>query len=104
MLRGAGYDVIDLGIDIDTDHFIDSAIENEAHVIGMSALLTTTMPAMATVIRRIGERGLEGTVQTIIGGAPVSMDFADEIGADGFAYDAASAVATVDTLLQGASC
>ncbi len=101
MLRGAGYEVVDLGIDIGPEFFVDAALEHEAPVIGMSALLTTTMPAMGAVIRHVNERNLTGKVQTLVGGAPVTREFALEIGADAFAYDAASAVETVDALFRG---
>ncbi len=101
MLRGAGYDVVDLGIDIGPGHFVDAALEHDASVIGMSALLTTTMPAMATVVRQVRERNLVGRIWTLVGGAPVTRDFALEIGADAYAYDAASAVDSVEALFRG---
>ncbi len=101
MLRGAGYEVVDLGIDIGPEHFVDAALEHEAPVIGMSALLTTTMPAMGAVVRHVNERDLGGKIQTLVGGAPVTREFATEIGADAYAYDAASAVETVRALFLG---
>ena len=104
MLRGAGYEVVDLGIDISPEGFVDAALEHEAPVIGMSALLTTTMPAMGAVVRHVNERNLNGKIQTLVGGAPVTQQFALEIGADAYAYDAASAVETVEALFQGRSC
>jgi len=104
MLRGAGYEVVDLGIDIGPEDFVDAALEHEAPVIGMSALLTTTMPAMGAVVRHVNERNLNGKIQTLVGGAPVTQQFALEIGADAYAYDAASAVETVEALFQGRSC
>jgi 5-methyltetrahydrofolate--homocysteine methyltransferase len=104
MLRGAGYEVVDLGIDIGHEAFVDGALEHEASIIGMSALLTTTMPAMGAVVRHVNERDLGGRIQTLVGGAPVTREFALEIGADAYAYDAASAVETVENLFQARSC
>ena len=92
MLQGAGWRVVDLGTDVDPDAFIDGALEAEASLIGMSALLTTTMTEMAAVIERLEQRGLRGQLKTMIGGAPLTADFAREIGADGFARDAVGAV------------
>ena len=97
MLEGAGFEVIDLGIDIPHQKFVDAAKESNAKVIGMSALLTTTMMAMKEVIEALKEAGLE--VKTIIGGAPVTDEFAKEIGATGYAADAASAVDVVKELM-----
>ena len=99
MLRGAGYDVIDLGNDVPTERFIATARESGASLIGMSALLTTTMTGMRKVIARIAEEGLQGKVRVIIGGAPVSADYAREIGADAYAYDAANAIERVRDLI-----
>jgi 5-methyltetrahydrofolate--homocysteine methyltransferase len=92
MLQGAGYQVVDLGSDVEPDAFIDAALEAGASVIGMSALLTTTMTQMAAVVRRIDERGLRGRFRTIVGGAPLSTNFARQIGADDYAPDAMTAV------------
>jgi 5-methyltetrahydrofolate--homocysteine methyltransferase len=91
MLKGGGYQVIDLGTDVGADQFVQAAKEQGATVIGMSALLTTTMPYMADVVKAVKAADLPG-VRTMIGGAPVTQNFADEIGADGYAPDAASAV------------
>ena len=102
MLRGAGFEVIDLGKDVPPARFVETAIEKEASVIGMSALLTTTMVGMKEVVRLLRERGLEGRIRTIVGGAPVSPDFAREIGADAYAFDAASAVERVKSLIAAA--
>ncbi len=99
MLQGAGYRVVDLGSDIEADAFIDAALHAEASVIGMSALLTTTMTGMEAVIQRIVARGLSDQLRTIVGGAPLSANFAREIGADGFAPDAVSAVEQVRALV-----
>ena len=93
MMEGAGLTVIDLGVDVDAEKFVESAKENNADVVGLSALLTTTMPAMETTIKAIKEAGL--SVKTIIGGAPVTEAFAEEIGADGRSDDAPGAVELV---------
>ena len=99
MLRGAGFEVIDLGNDVAPERFVDAAAEDGARVIGMSALLTTTMPAMKAVVELVEERGLSDDVKTIVGGAPVSADFAREIGADAYGFDAANAVVRVKELV-----
>lgn len=99
MLEGAGYRVVDLGTDVEPDAFIDAALENGASVIGMSALLTTTMTEMGAVIRRIELRGVGDRLRTIVGGAPVNADFAREIGANDYAPDAVTAVARVRALV-----
>ncbi|HEU5163349.1 MAG TPA: corrinoid protein [Thermoanaerobaculia bacterium] len=100
MLQGAGWRVVDLGTDVDPDAFIDAALEAEASLIGISALLTTTMTEMAAVIERLDQRGLRARLRTMIGGAPVSADFAREIGADGFARDAVGAVECAAELVR----
>ena len=92
MLRGAGFEVVDLGSDVSPEAFVDAAVESGAGVIGMSALLTTTMPVMGKVVELLRERGLEGKIRTMVGGAPLSDEFAREIGADAYAYDGVSAV------------
>ena len=99
MLRGAGFEVIDLGNDVAPDRFVAAAEESGARVIGMSALLTTTMPVMREVTRLLHERGLASRVRTIIGGAPVSADYARQIGAHAYAYDGANAVERVKALI-----
>jgi 5-methyltetrahydrofolate--homocysteine methyltransferase len=99
MLRGAGYDVIDLGNDVSPERFVEAAKENDAKLIGMSALLTTTMPVMRKVTELLRSSGLEGQIRTIVGGAPLSADFAREIGADAYGYDAANAVDAVRSLV-----
>ena len=99
MLKGAGFEVIDLGADVPPERFVETAREHDALVIGMSALLTTTMPAMRNVVDLLNEQGLTRKVKTIIGGAPVSADFAREIGADAHGYDAANAVERVKGLV-----
>jgi 5-methyltetrahydrofolate--homocysteine methyltransferase len=98
MLKGAGFEVIDLGYDVAPERFVENARVHNAPVIGMSALLTTTMPAMKKVVDLLKKEGLNGRVKTIVGGAPVSAKFAAEIGADAHGYDAASAVERVKSL------
>jgi 5-methyltetrahydrofolate--homocysteine methyltransferase len=100
MLRGAGYDVVDVGENIAAEVFVKRAVEDDAQIIGMSALLTTTMGQMAEVIKAVEEAGLKGKVKTLVGGACVTQRFADEIGADGFAENAGQAVAKVRELLD----
>ena len=100
MLEGAGFEVVDLGVDIPAEKFIQVAKEKNADIIGLSALLTTTMPAMKDVISHVGSSNLQGKVKVMIGGAPVTQDYADEIGADGYAPDAASAVDKAKELLS----
>lgn len=99
MLRCAGFDVIDLGTDVRPERFVDAAQEQEASVIGLSALLTTTMPVMKEVVALVRARGLDARVKVIVGGAPVSEAWAREIGADGYGYDAANAVERVRALM-----
>jgi methylmalonyl-CoA mutase cobalamin-binding domain/chain len=95
MLRGAGFDVIDLGNDVSPERFLDTAINENAEVIGMSALLTTTMPVMKKTIDLAKTRGLYGSKKFIVGGAPLSTAYAREIGADAYCFDGVSAVETV---------
>ncbi len=97
MLRGGGFKVVDAGIDVAPEAFVEKAKESGAHVVGLSALLTTTMPQMKNVVEALKEAGV--SVKTMIGGAPVTQDYADEIGADGYAADAASAVDTARGLV-----
>jgi 5-methyltetrahydrofolate--homocysteine methyltransferase len=98
LLRGAGFEVVDLGNDVPATRFVDAAVEHGATVIGLSALLTTTMPVMKDVVDLVRERGLGGRVKVIVGGAPVSETYAREIGADAHGYDAANAVERVRAL------
>ena len=102
MLEGAGFDVVDLGTGVTPDAFVDTAISEGASVIGLSALLTTTMSGMRDVIDIIQERGHRNKLRVIVGGAPVSQDYADQIGADGYSYDAAGAVELVKNLVGAA--
>jgi 5-methyltetrahydrofolate--homocysteine methyltransferase len=99
MLKGAGFEVIDLGNDVAPERFVEAAQTHQAPVIGMSALLTTTMPMMGRVVTLLRDRGLSGSIKTIIGGAPVTDKFAHEIGADAHGYDAANAVDRVKALV-----
>ena len=92
MLEGAGLEVIDLGVDVTVEEVIDKINEIQPQILGMSALLTTTMPEMENMIRLLRERGIRENVKVMIGGAPVTQAFSDEIGADAYAPDAASAV------------
>lgn len=91
MLEGAGFKVVDIGIDVAPEKFVAAAMENNAHVIGVSALLTTTMTNMKGVVEAVKASDAAGQTKVIIGGAPVTQAFCDEIGADGYAPDAASA-------------
>ena len=102
MLRGAGFEVIDLGADVASDSFVETAEAEGASVIGLSALLTTTMSGMKDVVELVKSKGLEGKVKVIIGGAPLSQAFADDIGADGYGYDATNAVDIVKSLAGAA--
>jgi 5-methyltetrahydrofolate--homocysteine methyltransferase len=99
MLKGAGFEVIDLGNDVAPERFIEAAESENAHVVGMSALLTTTMTAMKRTVELLKAQGLAGRVKTIIGGAPVTADYAQRIGADAYGYDAANAVEQVKRLV-----
>ena len=100
LLRGAGFEVIDLGTDVSAARFLEAAESSGARVIGLSALLTTTMPRMAEVVSLVRQRGLASQVKVIVGGAPVTQAYADEIGADGWGFDAESAVRRVKALLE----
>ncbi len=100
MLQGAGFRVVDLGSDVEPDSFIDAALDAGARVVAMSALLTTTMTEMAAVVQRIRERGLGEKLRTIVGGAPLSAGFAQEIGADAWAPTAVAAVDRVRELVS----
>src|SRR5512143_2145911 len=92
MIEGGGFELIDLGIDVPTEKFMEAIRTHQPHVVGMSALLTTTMNEMKTTIEAIEKAGLKNRVKTIVGGAPLTEKFAREIRADGYAPDAASAV------------
>ena len=100
MLRGAGFEVIDLGKDVSPKKFVEVAKKEKAGVIGMSALLTTTMVVMRKVIDLLKKEGLDGKIKTIVGGAPVSADFAEKIGADAYGYDSVNSVECVKRLMK----
>jgi len=97
MLKGAGFKVIDLGVDIGPEKFVEQAKAKNVHLIGMSALLTTTMPSMEKTIKALRDAGVPAKV--MIGGAPVTQSYADKIGANGYAADAASAVDLAKSLV-----
>lgn len=100
MLGSSGFEVIDLGVDAAPDVFVQAAKEHKAEIVALSALLTTTMPMMKQTIDALVESGVRDTIKIIIGGAPVTQSFADEIGADGFAADAGSATKLAKTLVN----
>ncbi|NLG26105.1 MAG: cobalamin-binding protein [Clostridiales bacterium] len=91
MLEGAGFTVIDLGIDVSPEKFLDAAVNQGAQILGMSALLTTTMLSIKDNIEALKAAGIRDKVRVMVGGAPVTQSFADEVGADGYSSDAASA-------------
>ena len=97
MLKGAGFNVIDLGVDVTAEKFVEEAKSTGAQVVGLSALLTTTMPAMEKTIEALKASGVNA--KYMIGGAPVTQGYADKIGADGYAADAASAVDVAKSLM-----
>jgi len=101
LLRGAGYTVKDLGNNVDIQVIVDAVREEKPQFLGLSALLTSTMACMADVIQRLEENGLRDQVKIIVGGAPVSEEFAKSIGADGYGADGFQAVAVVETLNSG---
>jgi 5-methyltetrahydrofolate--homocysteine methyltransferase len=97
MLKGAGFEVIDLGVDVGPEKFVEQVKTKGVQLIGMSALLTTTMPGMEKTVKALKNAGL--STKVIVGGAPVTQDYADKIGADGYAADAASAVDMAKSLV-----
>lgn len=100
MLEGAGFTVVDIGVDIPADKYVEAAKENKAQIVGLSALLTTTMPAMKEIIDALKKDPETKNVKIIVGGAPVTQEYADSIGADGYAADASSAVDISEKLLK----
>ena len=100
MLEGAGFETIDLGTDVRSKVFVDAVREHQPGIVGMSALLTTTMVNMKATIEALEEAGLRGSVKIMVGGAPVTSAFADSIGADAYAADAASAVDVARSLVE----
>jgi len=103
MLEGAGYEVTDLGINIEADTYIEAIENSGAKVLGMSALLTTTMPYMKVVIDRMKEKGIRDDYIVLVGGAPLNEEFSEAIGADAYCRDAATAVDVVKELVAAAS-
>jgi 5-methyltetrahydrofolate--homocysteine methyltransferase len=99
MLQGGGFEMVDLGIDLPPEKFVEAA-KDGAQIVGLSALLTTTMPAMKETIDALKEAGVRDKIKIMVGGAPVTQEYADEIGADGYAPDAASAVDKAKELLK----
>ena len=99
LLRGAGFEVIDLGVDTSPDEFIDAVEEHDAPLLGMSALLTTTMPNMGKTIDAFIDADLRDDVQIMVGGAPVTQEFADDMGADGYGKDAMACVELAKRLM-----
>lgn len=99
MLKGAGFQVVDLGVDVSTEAFVQAVEENQADILALSALLTTTMPAMQETVARFRENGF--SVKIMVGGAPITEEYAEKIGADGYAGDASQAVPLARRLLAG---
>jgi 5-methyltetrahydrofolate--homocysteine methyltransferase len=100
MLEGAGFHVVDMGVNVPVEKFVEAVEREEAGILGLSALLSTTMPNLKTVIERLEENGLRDKIKVLVGGAPVTEIYAMEIGADGFAPDAANAVDKAKELLK----
>ena len=99
MLEGAGFVITDLGVDVSPEEFVAAVRKHEPSMIAMSALLTTTMPAMEDTIEALIDAGLRGRVKVMVGGAPVTEAYADQVGADGYAPDAGAAVRKARQLL-----
>jgi len=102
MLEGAGFEIVDLGVDVGPEKFIEAVQENQVQIVALSALLTTTMTMMKGTITALSDAGVRDQVKVIIGGAPVTQSYADEIGADGYADDAGGAVKVAKKLLANA--
>ncbi len=102
MLKGAGYNVIDLGINISSDKIVEAVKKHEAAFLGLSALLTTTMVHMETVIKKLKEAGIRDTVKVLVGGAPTSVEFAEKIGADAYCRDAFDAIEKIKEMEKSA--
>ena len=100
MLEGAGFEIIDLGVSVSPEKFVEAVKANGAKLMGMSALLTTTMPSMKLTIEGLKKAGIRENVKVLVGGAPVTASFAESIGADAYAPDAASAVDVARELIQ----
>lgn len=100
ILESAGFNVIDLGVDVSAEKFVNAVKEHNPQILGISALLTTTMPTMKSTIEALEEAGLRNNVKVLVGGAPVSQEFADQIGADGFGSDAMAAKELCEKLVS----
>ena len=103
MMTAAGFNMIDLGVDVPLDKFVETAKEKKATAISMSTLMTTTMGGMETVIEQLQEKGIRDSLVVMVGGAPISREYAESIGADGTALDASAAVETLSSLVSGIS-
>jgi 5-methyltetrahydrofolate--homocysteine methyltransferase len=99
MLEGGGFQVVDLGVDVAPERFVEAAKEKDGTIVALSALLTTTMTMMKTIIEALNKAGIRNKTKVIIGGAPITQQYADEIGADGYSDNASSAVALARTLV-----
>jgi len=99
MLEGSGFEVVDLGTNVAPERFVEAAKESGAKLVGLSALLTTTLPAMEETVKAVRQAELAGVVRVMVGGAPVTDTFAQQIGADGYAADASSAAALARRLV-----
>ncbi|MHB8765254.1 MAG: corrinoid protein [Deferrisomatales bacterium] len=103
MLEGGGFKVVDVGVDAPPEKFAQAVVDHQAGLVAMSAMLTTTMPAMAATLKHLEAQGLRGQVRVKIGGAPVTQGYADQIGADGYSEDGGSAVQLARRLAGGSS-
>ncbi|HEY4723976.1 MAG TPA: cobalamin-dependent protein, partial [Anaerolineae bacterium] len=99
MLEGSAFEIVDLGVDVSPEKFVDAVKAHQPQIVGLSALLTTTMPSMRTTIEALKAAGLREQVKVIIGGAPITEAYARDIGADGFAADASRAVTLAKSLV-----
>jgi 5-methyltetrahydrofolate--homocysteine methyltransferase len=102
MMEGAGFEIVDLGTDASPEKFISAVREHNPQIVAMSALLTTTMPSMVTTIQALQDAGVRSQVKVMVGGAPVTEQYAQQIGADGFAIDASRAVTVAKSLVAAA--
>jgi len=100
MIKGVGFEVIDLGVNVKVEEFVRQVSQEKPHILGISALLTTTMPQMKKVIDALTEAGLRDGVRIMVGGAPVNQKFANDIEADGYAQDAGEAISLVKRLMK----
>ena len=101
MIEATGVTVIDLGKDVPTEEFITAVAEEQPDIVALSSLMTTTMPYMAEIIQKLEKNNLRAAVKVVIGGAPVTAEFAEQIGADAFGNDAAEAISIIDDILHG---